>query len=316
MARHDHDRLAGRAYVLFEVLDRIASLEMRARELVEGTMAGLQRSPYLGASSEFAQHRAYVPGDDVRHMDWKVYGRTQRYYVRQYQEETNFVVTFLLDCSESMRYGSLSASKLDHACLLTASLAWLALRQSDAVSLAMFDESILGYLPPRTSLGSLGVLASQLETVQARRGTNLANVVPVLGRMLRRRGVVVILSDLLDMLDPDQNAAESPFVRAIQQLRFERHELIVFHVMDPLELTFDFHGRTRFEALELPATAVAEPSRIRADYLNIVHAFLAQVKESCAAIRADYALANTAEPVDHLLVRYLSARGKAREGRR
>jgi hypothetical protein len=132
--------------------------------------------------------------------------------------------------------------------------------------------------------------------------------------MLRRRGVVVIVSDLLDTLDPDANVAESPFVQAIQQLKFERHELIVFHVMDPLELTFDFNGRTRFEGLELPATAVAEPSRIRADYLDIMQAFLAQAKECCAAIQADYALANTAEPVDRLLVRYLSARGKAREG--
>src|SRR5512136_2664449 len=167
MAKQRDDLLTNRKYVVFDVLNRIAGLEMRARDLVEGTMAGLQRSPYLGSSSEFAQHRAYVPGDDVRRVDWKVYGRTQRYYVRQFQEETNFVVTFLLDCSESMRYGSATSTKLDHACLLTASLSYLALRQSDAVSLAVFDESLLSYLPPRTSLGSLSVMASQLETLQA-----------------------------------------------------------------------------------------------------------------------------------------------------
>lgn len=316
MSRPDSNALAHRKYIAFDVIDRIASLEMRARELVEGTMTGLQRSPYLGSSSEFAQHRAYVPGDDVRHVDWKVYGRTQRYYIRQFQEETNFVVTFLLDASESMQFGSGGVSKLDYACLLAASLSWLALRQSDAVSLAVFDESLLSVLPARTGIGSLDLIASQLETVRARRGTGLAGVVPLLAEMLRRRGIVVLISDLLDTLDPEQNPAGSPFVQSIQRLRFARHEVIVFQVMDPQELTFDFSGRTRFDGLEAPGRAIAEASRIRADYLGMIHGFLAELKAACAAARCDYALANTGEAVDHLLVRYLTARGKVREGRR
>lgn len=316
MAKREEQRLADRKYVVFDVLNKIASLEMRARELVEGTMAGLQRSPYLGVSSEFAQHRAYVLGDDVRHVDWKVYGRTERYYVRQFQEETNFVVTFVLDCSESMRYGSGPTTKLDYGCLLTAALSYLVLRQSDAVSLALFDETILGFLPPRTSIGSLELVAGQLETIEPKRGTRLDEVAPLLGEMLSRRGIVVFLSDLLDTADPDVGMDDSPLVRAVQMLRHRRHEVVVFHIMDPQELTFDFTGRRRFQGLESLPTAVADPTRLRADYLDIAHAFLREVKAACAGARADYALANTAEPVDHLLIRYLTARGKVREGRR
>jgi uncharacterized protein (DUF58 family) len=316
MAKQREDKLVDRKYVVFDVLNRIASLEMRARDLVEGTMAGLQRSPYLGASSEFAQHRAYVAGDDVRHIDWKVYGRTERYYVRQFQEETNFVVNFVLDCSESMRYGSGPTSKLDHACLLTASLSYLALRQSDAVSIALFDETLLSYLPPRTSLGSLGIVASNLETIRAERGTKLESVVPVLVEMLGRRGIVVVISDLLDVGSPQEADETAGILRAIQQLRHQRHEVIVMHVLDPQELTFDFGGRIRFEGMESLPTAIAEPNKIRADYVEIVQQFLSRTKMACAGTRSDYVLVNTAEPVDRLLIRYLTARTKIREGRR
>lgn len=316
MASGEQDRLTDRRYVAFEVLNRIASLEIRARELVEGTMAGLQRSPYLGVSSEFAQHRAYVPGDDVRHMDWRVYGRTERYYVRQFQEETNFVVTFVLDCSESMRYGSGETTKLDYGCLLTATLSYLVLRQSDAVSLALFDESVVNFLPPRTNVGSLGLLASQLETIRPERGTKLDAVAPILAETLTRRGTIVIISDLLDTADPDEDMRRSSLIRAVELLRHRRHEVVVFHVMDPQELVFEFTGRRRFQGLESLPTALAEPGRLRADYLDVVHRFLRETKAACAAARADYALANTAESVDHLLIRYLTARGKVREGRR
>lgn len=316
MADPGNERLSDRKYVVFDVLDRIASLEMRARDLVEGTMAGLQRSPYLGVSSEFAQHRQYVLGDDTRHIDWRVYARSERYYVRQFQEETNFVVTFLLDCSESMLYGSGAVSKLDHACLLTASLSYLALRQSDAVALATFDESLIGYLPPRASLSSLSALASSLETIKPTEGTRLDAVIALLSQMLSRRGIVVVVSDLLDVgADPDA-PEESAFVRALQQLRYGRHEVIVLHVLDPQELAFDFARRTRFEGLEAAPRAVADPTRIRADFVAIMESFIAQTKSACASLRADYVLANTAEAVDHLLIRYLTARAKIGEGRR
>lgn len=316
MAKQREEKLTDRKYVVFDVLDRIASLEMRARDLVEGTMAGLQRSPYLGASSEFAQHRAYVPGDDTRHVDWKVYSRTERYYVRQFQEETNFVVTFVLDCSESMRYGSGKTSKLDHACLMTASLSYLALRQSDAVSIALFDENVVRFVPPRTSLASLGLVASNLEMIKPERRTRIDTVAPLLAEMIGRRGIVVIISDLLDAGSSDGSDDTAGILRAIQQLRHQRHEVIVMHVLDPQELTFEFSGRVRFEGMELLPTTVAEPSRIRADYVEIVQQFLTRARLACASTRSDYVLANTAEPVDRLLVRYLTARGKIREGRR
>jgi uncharacterized protein (DUF58 family) len=289
---------------------------MRARALVEGTMAGLQRSPYLGVSSEFAQHRAYVPGDDVRHMDWKVYGRTERYYVRQFQEETNFVVTFVVDCSESMLFSSSGQTKLDYACLLAASMSYLALRQSDAVSLALFDETVINYLPPRTSLGSLGLLASHLETVEATKATALPSVAPLLCEMLNRRGIIVLISDLLDTAGDSKHDDTRGLLRAIQQFRSRHHEVVVLQILDPQELVFDFTGRVRFSGMEALPAATVEPTKIRADYVSIMESFLADVKRVCAANRADYALANTAEPVDHLLIRYLTARSKLKEGRR
>ncbi len=295
-------------YIALDVLNRIAALEMRARVLVEGTLAGLQRSPYRGVSSEFAQHRAYVLGDDTRHIDWKVYARTERYHLREFQEETNFVVTFLLDCSESMRYGSGQASKLDYGCLLAASLGYLALRQSDAVSLALFDEEILTFVPPRTGLASLGTVCSRLEQIRPERGTRLAHATALLAEMLSRRGVVVVVSDLFEEGDG--------FTRGIQRLRFANHEVIVFHVMDPQELLFEFGGRRRFEGLEQLGATNVDARQIQADYVAIVHDFLHETRQGCVNARADYVLANTGESVDRLLIRYLTARGKAREGRR
>lgn len=310
MPEKPEDRLIDRKYVAFDTLSRIASLEMRAKHVVEGMMAGLQRSPYLGVSSEFAQHRQYVPGDDVRHVDWRVYARTERYYVRQFQEETNFVVTFLLDCSESMRYGSASTTKLDHACLLVASLSYLILRQSDAVALATFDEELVNFLPPRMGLGTLAQVASQLETVRNERGTSLTIAVPLIAEMIQRRGIVIVVSDLLDTVEPDTDVRQSALVRSVQRLRHDRHEVIMLHVLDPQELMFDFARRSRFEGLESLPTAVADPKRLRADYLDIMHSFIAQTKAACAQCGADYALANTAEAVDRLLIRYLTSRAK------
>jgi uncharacterized protein (DUF58 family) len=295
-------------YVDLEVLKRIAALEMRARKLVEGTLAGLQRSPYIGVSAEFAQHRGYVPGDDTRHIDWKVYARTQRYFVRQFQEETNFVVTLLVDGSESMRFGSGEWAKLDHACLIAASLSYLVLRQSDAVSLGIFDEDLLSYLPPRTSLGSLGLLTDQMEKIQPEGKTRLGKTLELLAEMLSRRGIIVVLSDLLD--------DEENIIRGIQRLTFANQEVVVFHLFDPQELAFELPGRVRLEGLEELPQANVDTRQIQADYVALVQDFIHRMRQACAGARADYEIANTAEPVDRLLIRYLSARAKAREGRR
>lgn len=295
-------------YLDLDVINRIAALEMRARLLVEGTLAGLQRSPYIGVSSEFAQHRGYVPGDDTRHIDWKVYARTHRYYVREFQEETNFVVTLLLDASQSMRYGSAETMKLDHGCLLAACLAYLVLRQSDAVSLGIFDEELLTFLPPRTSLGSLGLITQQMESIRPEGKTRLGKVLDLLSEMLSRRGIIVVVSDLLD--EPEA------IVRGIQRLRFANQEVVVFHVFDPQELAFEFPGRVRFEGLEDLPRANVDAKQIQADYVALVHDFIHRMRQACAGARADYEIANSAEPVDRLLIRYLSSRAKAREGRR
>jgi len=207
-----------------------------------------------------------------------------------------------------MRFGSGERSKLDHACLVAASLSYLVLRQSDAVSLGIFDEDLLSYLPPRTSLGSLGLITGQMERIRPEGKTRLGKTLELLAEMLSRRGIIVILSDLLD--------DEESIKRGIQRLTFANQEVVVFHQFDPQELAFELPGRVRFEGLEELPQANVDTKQIQADYVALVQEFIHRMRQTCAAARADYEVANSAEPVDRLLIRYLSARSKAREGRR
>ena len=289
-----------RRYLHPEAIARIARLELRARAVVEGVLAGLHKSPYKGQSVEFLQHREYVRGDDLRRVDWKVWGRQDRLYVKEFEEETNLRVTLLVDGSASMNYASGPLGKYDYAATLAASLAWLALSHGDAVGCSVFDDKIRASVPPRTKRSHLASVVEVLETPRAGRPTAFMPVLRSLAETLPRRGLVMVISDLLGDRDG--------VFQGMQLLRKRGHDLVLLHVMDDDELDFPFEGPTRFEGLELPDALACNPRSLRAGYLAAVEAFLADVRTRAAAVRCDYSLIRTGEPVDAALVKFLARR--------
>ena len=289
-----------RRYLHPEAIARIARLELRARAVVEGVLAGLHKSPYKGQSVEFLQHREYVRGDDLRRVDWKVWGRQDRLYVKEFEEETNLRVTLLVDGSASMNYASGPLGKYDYAATLAASLAWLALSHGDAVGCCVFDDKIRANVPPRTKRSHLASVVEVLETPRVGRPTAFLPVLRSLAETLPRRGLVMVISDLLGDRDG--------VFQGMQLLRKRGHDLVLLHVMDDDELDFPFEGPTRFEGLELPDAIACNPRSLRAGYLAAVDAFLADVRTRAAAVRCDYSLIRTGEPVDAALVKFLARR--------
>ena len=291
---------ASRQFLHPEAIARIARLELRARAVVEGVLAGLHKSPYKGQSVEFLQHREYVRGDDLRRVDWKVWGRQDRLYVKEFEEETNLRVTLLVDGSASMNYGSGPLDKYDYAATLAASLAWLALSHGDAVGCCVFDDKVRASVPPRTKRSHLASVVEVLETPRAARQTAFLPVLRSLAETLPRRGLVMVISDLL-------GDREGVF-QGMQLLRKRGHDLVLLHVMDDDELDFPFEGPTRFEGLELPDSIACNPRSLRAGYLAAVGEFLTDVRTRAAAVRCDYSLIPTGEPVDAALVKLLARR--------
>lgn len=291
---------ASKRFLPPEAIARIARLELRARAVVEGVLAGLHKSPYKGQSVEFLQHREYVRGDDLRRVDWKVWGRQDRLYIKEFEEETNLRLTLLVDGSASMDYRSGALSKYDYAATLAASLAWLALSHGDAVGCAVFDEKIRASVPARTKRSHLSSVVDVLETSRSNHPTAFGPVLRSLSETLPRRGMVVIISDLL-------GDREGVF-QGMQFLRRRGHDLVLLHVMDEDELTFPFEGPTRFEGLELPEHIACNPRALREGYLAAIEEFLANARKRSAAARCDYSLIRTGEPVDAALVQFLSRR--------
>ena len=287
-----------------EAIARITRLELRARAVVEGVLAGLHKSPYKGQSVEFLQHREYVRGDDLRRVDWKVWARQDRLYVKEFEEETSLRLALVVDASSSMDYKSGSLSKYEYAATLAASLAWLALSHGDAAGCAVFDSQVRAAVPARTKRSQLASVVEVLETVRGEaskgRATAFLPVLKTLSETLPRRGLVVLISDLL-------GDREGMF-QGMQLLRKRGHDLVLLHVMDDDELTFPFDGPTRFEGLEIPDHLACNPRALRAGYLAALEAFLAESRRRCAAASCDYSLIRTGEPVDAALVQFLSRR--------
>jgi len=286
-----------------EAIARIARLELRARAVVEGVLAGLHKSPYKGQSVEFLQHREYVRGDDLRRVDWKVWGRQDRLYVKEFEEETNLRLSLLVDASASMDYraeGRAGLGKYDYAATLAASLAWLALSHGDAVGCTVFDDKVRAGAPARTKRSHLSSIVEVLESPRGGRPTAFLPVLRSLSETLPRRGMVVIISDLLGDRDG--------MFQGMQFLRRRGHDLVLLHVMDDDELDFPFEGPTRFEGLELPAHIACNPRALRAGYMAALGEFLEDVRKRAAAVRCDYSLIRTGEPVDAALVKFLSRR--------
>jgi uncharacterized protein (DUF58 family) len=286
------------------VLNSIAGLELKARLIVEGFVSGMHRSPFHGFSVEFAEHREYVPGDDVRFVDWKVYGKSDRYYIKQYEEETNLRAWVLVDCSESMGYGEGPMSKIEYARHVAAALAYLITQQQDAVGLCLFDKELRSVLPPASSIGHLRVLIRQLEIARTGGKTSLGSAIQRAAEQLGRCSVVILVSDLLDR--PES------VLSAIRLLRHHRHEVIVFHLLDHDERVFPFERMTRFEGLEELPVVMADPAALRTQYLKELETFTRTIQRGCLASAADFVPLDTAMPLDVALSSYLARRGKRR----
>ncbi len=281
-------------------ISRAESLGLNARFIVEGYMAGEHKSPYRGFAVEFAQHREYAHGDDIRHLDWKVLGRTDRYYIKQYEQETNYVAHVLLDGSESMKYGSGKITKLHYGKMMAACLAYLILHQRDAVAMALFDNSIRDYTPRSDNRETIHNLMTKLAAFEPKEQTNIGTVLHDMAHQIRRKGIVIIISDLFD--------DEQKILDGIQHLRFGGNEVIVFHVMDPDELEFPFTGLVEFEGLEKIPKLMVRPSEIRKSYLREVEAFRLRLRDGCDKNNCHYMLVNTGQPLHEVLSGYLAFR--------
>jgi len=306
-----------------ETLKRISRLDLRAKHVVDGFLSGMHKSRHFGNSVEFRQHRQYVPGDDPRSVDWKVWAKQDRLYVKQYEVDTNLRLTLLLDISQSMRFGSGVMTKYDYACTAAVSLAYLALRQQDAVGCIMFDQNAQSVLPAKTKQTHLFSLTNRLiqsapeeekkdkPHPEERDWTlllehpkdsqpNVQDAFREAAESIRPNGLVVVLSDLL--------MQREGLFQGLRYLRSHGHDVLVFHVLDDRELDFTFHGAVRFEGLELAMQIRCDPRMLRKGYLEALNAYLDEVKQGCSKLQCDYALFQTGTPLDAALSAYLSRR--------
>jgi uncharacterized protein (DUF58 family) len=282
-------------------LQRISNLQVLARQVVEGFCSGLHRSPHKGFSVEFKQHRQYVPGDEIRHIDWRVFGRSDRFFIREYEEETNLRATIILDRSGSMSYGRDGITKFDYATRLAACLAYLMLGQQDSVGLVTFDTEIQAYIPPRSRVSHLSVLIDELQRSRLGGETDLGRVFHDLVPKLHRRGLLVIISDLFS----DVNS----LLKALAHFRHAHHEILVFQIWHPDELDFPFHGWTQFECLEKAgAKHLLEPALLRKAYLDNLAKFRDDLTRGCRRHRIDLVPFTTDQPYAEALAAYLSRR--------
>jgi uncharacterized protein (DUF58 family) len=280
-----------------EVVQKVGSLELVVREIVEGLRVGAHRSPLRGFSTDFAHHRPYVHGDALRHIDWRVYGRTERYYTKLYEQETNYEAYLLLDASSSMTYGSGAITKLEYAKYLAATLAYVVLKQRDSVGLGIFDGELKTYVRPQSAMDLLGILDEQLAGAGTRPRTDIGGQLHDFAERIPRRAVVLLFSDLID--DVDRLAS------GLDHLRFRGHSATVFHVLDPAELEFPFKGTWRFRGLENENAVTTQPERIRDLYLENLHRFLESVRTGCERSAVEYVQAVTSRSVEVVASEFL-----------
>ncbi len=283
-----------------EAIQRISRLELRARHVVEGFLAGMHRSPYFGQSVEFLQHREYTWGDDLRFVDWKVWAKQDRFYVKQFEEDTNFRSTLLVDVSGSMRYGSGPLNKYEYAATVAASLAYLLLRQQDAVGCIAFDDRLRMAVPQRTKRNHLDAIVKALQISGPENKTDMYPILREVAETYPRRGVMVLISDLL--------TEREPLFRGLKLLRSRGHDVMIFHVLDDDEIDFPFNGSTRFEGLEDATYLSCNPRALREGYLASLARYLEEIRRGSAATNVDYVLFRTSQPLDGALATYLSRR--------
>lgn len=283
-----------------QTLVRIASLELVARTVVEGFISGLHRSPHLGFSVNFAEYRAYRPGDDIRKIDWKVYGRTDRLFVKEYEGETNTAIHLILDSSRSMAYASQGITKLEYGQFLAASLGYFAFKQRDAVGFISYDDDVIDYIPARGSLGHLNTVLHTIEKTQPGEKTDFVRSLVKVSERLRRRGIVVVISDLLE--DPDN------VMDGLRHLAFRGNDVIVFQLLDPAELRFDFQDAAQFVDMETRSEMHVIPDFIRQEYRRVIRDQIERYEKECRKDRMDFSMIDTSQPLDSALFSYLVRR--------
>jgi uncharacterized protein (DUF58 family) len=285
-----------------DVRERLSKLELNARNVVEGTLSGLHKSPYHGYSIEFAQHREYTWGDEIKHLDWKVFARSDRYYIKQYEEETNLTGLMLLDCSESMLYQSDShpggQTKYEYGALVAASLCFLLLRQQDMAGLYLFDDDIREQVPASSHPMTLQNFARKIAGIELREESAIGTLFHKLAEDIRRRGLVFIISDFF--------FPRADLLQALRHLRHKRQEVILLHVMDPDELQFPFDDNIRFDGYETSDKVFVEPRALREAYLEVMREFIQEIEQCCSDTQSDYLLLDTSKPLKHVLAEYLN----------
>jgi uncharacterized protein (DUF58 family) len=276
-----------------EVLQKLGDLEWVAREVVEGLRVGSHRSPLRGFSTEFAHHRQYAPGDPIRSIDWRVFGRTERYYTKLYEAETNFDCHILVDSSASMSYGSGKVNKLEYAKFLAASIAYMVLKQRDSVGLSVFDSEVRTYMPPRSTMGVILEIDRMLRVTKPVPKTTIAKQLHDIALLMKRRSFVVLISDLFSDVDD--------IMAGLDHLKFDGHNVVVIQTLDPYELEFPFKGTWRFEGLEGEEPLTTQTDRMRESYLADLGKYLEDLNTRCVGSHIDYTMANTKRPLDAVL---------------
>ena len=298
-----------RQYLDPRTLAKIAALDIRARLIVEGFITGMHRSPYKGFSVEFAQHRPYVTGDDIKYIDWKVFGRTDRHYIKQYEEETNLHVMLVVDASESMTYAGEQAKgwkseggwrKFDHATSIAASLAYVALHQQDSAGLAVFDEKVRHFIKPSNNPRQWRTIVDELTTVPKNKKTRTGAILDEIAEQMNHRSLIVLISDFFD-------SAEN-IIKGLRHLRYRRHDLIVLQVLDHDELEFPFDATTLFKGMEEMGELIVEPRALREGYLEEMRRHTEKIRQACHQLHVDFVQVDTSLPLDVTLPGFLATR--------
>jgi uncharacterized protein (DUF58 family) len=294
-----------RKYLDPRTLARVSSLDLRARLIVEGLMTGMHRSPYQGISVEFAQHRPYVQGDDIRHIDWKVMAKTDKVYLKQYLEETNLHLICIVDASESMGYGTVTNgtqtwSKYDHATAIAASLAYMAIQQQDSVGLAIFDQTLSRYFKPSNSPAQWKLVVNELQQIPRWNKTSMGRILDQLAEKLTHRSLLVILSDFFDDI--------SSIRQGLRHLRYKKHELMVFQILDPTEIEFPFEDVTLFKGMGELGELLTEPRALREGYMEQLNKFTEELKKTSRGMNIDFQRFSSGDPLDVALSQFLATR--------
>ncbi len=279
---------------------RIGRLDLRAKQVVEGYIAGLHKSPFFGQSVEFVQHREYSPGDDIRHLDWKVWSRTDKFYIKQFEAETNLRATIVVDASESMKYGRGAMTKYDYACTAAACLAYLIIKQQDSAGVTTFGADLKNVVPSTSSQLQLDAIAASLVKSKPADKTDIRTALRKVAESTHTRSLILIFSDLLTERDD--------IFKGVEMLRHRRNDVSLFHILDDDELTFPFGGMTRFEGMEELPNLMCDPKALRDGYLEALEEYLVEVRRGCTRMGVDYTLVKTSDYLDAVLSRFLFQR--------